>query len=153
MSKLGLLFFGILIIPLILLVGCSSNSSPEVQASTGQDFTLSVGQTAVISGEDFSIKFEAVSNDSRCPRGAQCIRAGEAVARVSLTQSNNSTPSVLELTEPGLTSDTHQTTWTSRFGNVMRQYTIKFVIDPYPEINKQIAPGDYKLQLNITRSL
>jgi hypothetical protein len=151
MSKLGLIVVAVLLIPFILLAGCSSNAA-SVQAVLGKDFTLPVGQTAVFSSENISLKFDSVSNDSRCPTGAQCIRAGEAVCRIIFTRSDNTTASI-DLTELGLTSVPQQTTWTSRFGDFMRQYLINFTLVPYPEVNKQITPGDYQLQLNITRSL
>lgn len=53
----------------LLLAGCGSNTG-EVQASLGQEFTLSINQTATISGQNLSIKFIDVTEDSRCPTGA-----------------------------------------------------------------------------------
>jgi hypothetical protein len=152
MSKLGLLLLGIVVLPVIFLVACSSNNTNAVNASLGQDFTLPVGQTAYLASENMNIKFDTVTNDSRCPDGVQCIRAGEAVCRVSITQGNNSAPAVLTLTQPGLTSGPAQNIWSTNVGNTLRQYVIKFDLTPYPEAGQPVESSAYKLQLNITRS-
>jgi hypothetical protein len=43
------------------------SSTNEVKL--GQEFTLSIGQNAAITGENLTIKFAEVISDSRCPQG------------------------------------------------------------------------------------
>jgi hypothetical protein len=137
----------------ILLAGCTSAPASlpsDIQRILGQEFTLPVGQTAVIKSEGLALKFEAVTADSRCPLGAQCIWAGEAKSQINLTFSTPETPSaaaVVVLTEMGGTGGNAQTTWT----NKNAQYTISHKLTPYPEVGKSINAADYKLVLNISK--
>jgi hypothetical protein len=53
----------------------------EVVAEAGYEepFDLGLGQGALVDGE-FRVTFERVAEDSRCPRGAECVQAGNAAA-------------------------------------------------------------------------
>jgi len=51
---------------------------PSLEAAFGQPFTLKHGQTASIPTEKITVTFVAVPEDSRCPKGDQCITAGNA---------------------------------------------------------------------------
>ncbi len=48
-------------------------------AGVEESFSLAVGETASVEGIDFSLRFAAVTRDSRCPKDVSCIVAGEAV--------------------------------------------------------------------------
>ncbi|HEX8691911.1 MAG TPA: hypothetical protein VF746_05810 [Longimicrobium sp.] len=63
-----------------------ANATAGTTAFLNQPFTLRTGQTAVVSGEGLSVRFESVPSDSRCPTGVQCIWAGNAVVRVVLSK-------------------------------------------------------------------
>ena len=52
----------------LLLVGCASNN--EIKANLGQEFALSINQSAKIVGENLQIIFKEVLEDSRCATGA-----------------------------------------------------------------------------------
>jgi hypothetical protein len=52
----------------LLLTSCTGTS--EVKANLGQEFALSVHQSAKIEGENLQISFEEVLEDSRCAIGA-----------------------------------------------------------------------------------
>ena len=83
-----LLAFGLLGTLVLMLGGCAGiTAAGDKQISLGQEFNLPVGQSVTIQGENLVIKFESVIADSRCPRGAQCIWAGEAIATLIVTQS------------------------------------------------------------------
>jgi hypothetical protein len=49
----------------------------------GAPFDIRIGGTALVSSDDLRIWFESVKNDSRCPRGAQCITEGDATLVIS----------------------------------------------------------------------
>ena len=55
----------------------SGSSHPEFMLD--QAFDLSLGQTKQLKGSDFTLNFAEVTQDSRCPKGASCIRAGEVI--------------------------------------------------------------------------
>jgi hypothetical protein len=56
-------------------VSCRKPISPALS----QPFDLHAGQAARPRGSDLELYFRRVAADSRCPRGVQCITAGEAV--------------------------------------------------------------------------
>ena len=58
-----------------VLPGCAS--SGERVATPGQPIVLQVGERIALP-DDSSLRYIAVTADSRCPPGAQCIRAGDA---------------------------------------------------------------------------
>ncbi len=131
---------GLLTVSFLLLVGCSSCTINKIKASLGQEFILPVGQTAVINGENLTIKFNGVKGDSRCPKGVECIWAGEAKCQMQITYSGSTSEVIY--TQPG--------------GDVLaqdffNQYKVNFQLEPYPEFGKQLVSTDYKLIMTITK--
>ncbi|HEY7410110.1 MAG TPA: hypothetical protein VII13_05185 [Vicinamibacteria bacterium] len=61
--------------------GCDGSKpadpSPKV-ARLDQEFELATGETAVVGEGALRVTFDAVRDDSRCPRDAQCIWEGDA---------------------------------------------------------------------------
>ncbi|MDD5339278.1 MAG: hypothetical protein PHG35_07730 [Dehalococcoidales bacterium] len=128
-------FIVILLLPAVTLSCAASN----VAASLGEEFTLKVGQTANVIDEDLTINFEAVTSDSRCPTGAQCIWEGEATCNMVITYQGAETEVVF--TQPG--SSTGQVTF--------QQYTFSFQLKPYPQVDQQIDDCDYYLDLTVSK--
>ena len=56
------------------------------KAGLGEEFSLSIGQTVTITGEDLEITFVEVSGDNRCARDVVCITAGEVVCLMKITE-------------------------------------------------------------------
>jgi uncharacterized protein YcfL len=52
----------------LLLASC--NSTSEIKANLGQEFALSINQSAQVEGENLQISFEDILEDSRCATGA-----------------------------------------------------------------------------------
>ena len=119
-----------------LLIGCTGNKT--IEASLDKEFTLAIGQTANISGENLKIKFLDVTADSRCPKDVQCPWAGEVKCLLEIT-SNGSTQEV-ELTQLG---------GGSAEGQKVGDYTYKFTVEPYPESTKEIQKADYRLIMTV----
>ena len=124
-----------------LVGGCASGASNDIKTALGQEFTLPVGKTAVINGEALKISFQSVTADSRCPTGVECIRAGEAICQMKITH-EGSTTDVVFTADGGIDGYSE-----SKFGD----YTAHFRREPYPEAEKQIGHGDYRLILSITK--
>ena len=57
-----------------------------VQVEVGKSFSLRAGETARAVEPALLIGFEAVTSDSRCPKGERCIVAGDATVRVWVQQ-------------------------------------------------------------------
>ena len=77
--KKRILITGFLLVCLLLpVMTASCGEQVRFNANLGEQFTLPIGQTVDIVGQNLSIKFDAVIGDSRCPVGAECVWAGEA---------------------------------------------------------------------------
>lgn len=67
----------------LLMAGCATApGAADRTAALGEDFRLPRGESAQVDG--LSIRFAQVVEDSRCPLGVQCIRAGEAKIQFAL---------------------------------------------------------------------
>ena len=122
---------------ILLLSSCIG----EDKARLGEEFSLSIGQSIVITGEDLKIKFVEVLEDSRCPRGVTCIWEGRVTADVEI--STGGSTEKLELSQPGLTEVPARETY--------RGYELAYKVEPYPEEDKEIAADEYRLILIVNR--
>jgi hypothetical protein len=87
------------------------------------------------------ICLDSVLNDSRCPNGVQCIWQGNAEARFKFIKSGDA-PVFFNLnTYLGFTNDTI-------IGGY--KFTLKS-INPYPDIDHIILPGEYKAEILIEK--
>jgi hypothetical protein len=125
----------------VLLVFSGCSKPVATGTSLGKEFTLTIGQSEAISGDNLSIKFIDVISDSRCPTGVTCIWAGEASCLVEITYQTSSFRKTL--TQPGSTSEYTITDFD--------HYDIQFNVQPYPEAGNQIPKKDYQLHLVITK--
>jgi len=122
-----------------MLMAASCSSGQEV--GLGQEFQLRPGGTAVIGGENLEIRFIKIVEDSRCPVGATCIWAGRAVCLVEVKQ--NGEVWEYSLIESGGSSQAEQ---------LYAGYRFTFHVTPYPELEKEIQAGQYRLILKMTRA-
>ena len=105
----------------------------------GHEFSLSIGSPVSIDGEELRLTFQDVPQDNRCPTGAMCITEGAVVCLLEV-KSDESIYNI-ELAQPGLYYDySHET-----FGG----YYYRFIVEPYPEVDKEITEGDYRLLLTL----
>ena len=66
----------------------------------GEAFSVKVGESVSVAGAGVSVTFTALVSDSRCPRGVQCIQAGNAVISVAVARPGAS-PVTLTLNTDG----------------------------------------------------
>jgi len=111
----------------------------DIAAETGKIIILEPGQKAVFADEQFELRFVEVVNDSRCPKGVQCIWAGEVSSLVELGIQGQQKS--LVLTQSG--SDQAE--------NKVLDYNITFDVQPYPEASKTIRNKDYRLRVMVTK--
>jgi hypothetical protein len=138
MLKYNLILLPVLAISL-LPAGCGSPS--VIKASPGQEFSLAISQQAELTGEDLTVTFNNVSEDSRCPKNVVCVWEGRAVC--NLTVQKAGVTGELILTQPGLTA--------SSTIQEYQGYQYSFSVEPYPEAGKSIAKSDYRLVMSISR--
>ena len=62
----------------------------EPHVALGAEFALKAGQAASVADGALIVRFESVSNDSRCPRGVTCIWEGDAVVAIVAHRGNAS---------------------------------------------------------------
>lgn len=107
----------------------------------GHEFTLSIGNPVSITGEDLRLTFQEVVQDNRCPTGAECITEGMVVCLLEVERGTSAYN--IELAQPGLYYDYSQNTFDG--------YKYSFIVKPYPEVDKEIAEGDYRLLLTLEK--
>lgn len=125
---------------LITAVGCQ-NSEGRIRASINNEFSLAIGQIAELKGEQITLQFEGIQEDSRCPKGATCIWQGRVSSILQI--SDNGLSSKIVLTEPGLSDQYGKSTY--------KQYEFTSHVQPYPELGKKILSEDYRLFLTVTK--
>ena len=115
----------------------ATDGAPE--PALGRPFDVKAAEVATIQG--LRITFEGVSEDSRCPRGAQCVWACDAAASFTLEKP----PAAAEQRTLHTSGRFEQQADYDTF--VVRLEDIK----PYPKEGVEIAPRDYLATLVVTR--
>jgi hypothetical protein len=122
-----------------LLAGCSPVETAIV-AEPGVEFSLPLGQTAVLNGNGPRITFTKVNEDSRCPVDGVCIWAGDAKIELIISQNGSDATKVISLTAP----NNETTSGTLR---------IRFVsLAPVPKVGDAGAQRPYVAQLIVNRT-
>ena len=126
---------GLLAIALAIAGVQAASTEPEL----GRPFDVKPADVVTIQG--LRITFEGISQDSRCPTGAQCTWAGDAAAAFILEKSP--------------TAALHRTLHTH--GRFERQtdydaFALRLEdVKPYPKEGATIAPADYRATIVVTR--
>ena len=129
----------LLILVATVILGLAACSHDGV--SIGEDFSLHIGESASIRGEELQVRFLEVTEDSRCPRGVTCIWEGRVSCLVEITYRGSLDS--LVLTEPGLTNFPPEQSF--------HEYKLTYHIEPYPQAGTEIAEDEYRLHLKISK--
>ena len=106
----------------------------------GQTVHMRVGQEVTVDARRLRIRFIAVSEDSRCPEGVQCIWAGNARVRLKLGGAKNRAVTV----ELGTMTGAREITYAN--------YTVKLSnLAPRPVRDRQPTPREYVATLVVTK--
>ena len=138
-------FFVPLLVPVLFLCsGCPDPDKCDVHFKPSDPFTLGQGQVACSDDDGrFSIRFDSVSGDSRCPVGVQCIWAGRADAALTMSVGGTSQSVVLAAGDLGQ-GGTNETTFEG--------YTIRLEsIEPPAREGSRIEQKDYKIGMRVVR--
>lgn len=143
MKKLSL----ILVISVLFIAGCLKYEFNYQKTTVTQYFNLNdkvsihVRQTLIDQAEGFSITFDSVKNDSRCPTGAECNTVGNAA--------------VVFLYKKG-TDSVYFTLYTLKYfrnDTTIDNYNIQLIgLSPYPSVNKQIKPDEYVSKILVRKA-
>ena len=123
-----------------LLGSACSAAGPELaqRVEARQAFSLKAGASAQLGDSGWQLGFDGVANDSRCPKGAQCVWAGEAIVRLWLRQ-HGQAPQAFQLkSSPGLALASHIM---KAQGQVLEVRLLQ--LEPHPTVVKPLAASDY----------
>jgi len=81
----------------ILLTGCVTGADPGAGAASpraqlGEEFTLALGDSIPLDPTGYSVVFEKVLEDSRCPTGTTCVWEGNARIEIMLREFSTDNP-------------------------------------------------------------
>ena len=120
---------------------CGTATPSEPHVALGEEFALKPGQTASVQDGALTVRFESVSNDSRCPRGVTCIWEGDAVVALSAHR-GNAAPNRHELHTSGLYA---------REANEGPFRIELLKLDPLPAEGAPVDPKEYVATLKVVR--
>ncbi|MBL0148431.1 MAG: hypothetical protein IPP87_06735 [Ideonella sp.] len=121
---------------------CSSaGPARPVPIELGTAFSLRAGESTQTLGGALRVGFEGVSVDSRCPKGEQCVWAGDATARVWLQQGGGA-KDVREL---------HTASGAAQAATALGHRLRLVRLEPYPVTGRVIVKEDYVVTLMLSR--
>lgn len=118
----------------VLLYGCKGADSP-LTPDVGEQFELKIGDSAIFPSAAFTVTFEDIEEDSRCPVDAQCVWSGNARILVQV----NGTNEIL---------NTHIDSKNITIAGMKLEL---LSLMPYPNIDRPINRKDYTATLLISR--
>jgi hypothetical protein len=128
------------------LLGCQSkqaNAAP-VEHNLNEVFVLGAGQQASIRGENLSLRFTDVPEDSRCPTAVDCVWMGQARIAVEV-QPQGIAPTTTQFNTNAAPGQNMQST-------KVGEYTIELQsLEPYPQTPEPIAFEEYRAMLLVTK--
>ena len=118
------------------VVGCERPTTPT--SPLNAEFVLGRGEARFIGDTGTELRFNGVTNDSRCPADAICVTGGDAHVNIRVSAGLRTREYVLHTGD--MKPVTHDT------------LTIHLVeLAPYPFSSRTIAPDEYRAKLRVTR--
>ena len=125
---------------LLLFLTSGQTQSCNEKTFTNQEFTINYGQTLFVKDSNLQLKFVSIGEDSRCPQGAQCIRAGNAAVNLEVSQTDKNSVNITLNTNEEPKAEVYQ------------QFTIKLTsLKPIPKDGVDIKTEDYSATLKVCR--
>lgn len=126
----------LVLIALALLQGPRATAAP-VEYALGKSFTLGIGESASIRGEDLTVRFTDVPQDSRCATTVVCVWQG-VVTTTWVVQHRDGQPTTVNLT--GVQAGAGA-------------YTIvTYGVAPYPRTTDPIPLADYRATVSVSKT-
>ncbi|SEQ87317.1 hypothetical protein [Neolewinella agarilytica] len=113
---------------------------PMTTTTYGEQAEVMVGSGLVVTKTPSAFTFMEVLSDSRCPKGVDCIRAGEAIVRVVLADGSEQN---VKINADGK----------NRASFAVPDGSVEILgLEPYPEARVKINPAGYRLKVRITKA-
>jgi len=123
-------------ITFIVFTGCDD----IINADINEEFFIGPGQKAEIRDSGLEITFNRVIEDSRCPKGVECVWAGNGKVEISIHFPG----------EEDLLQDLNTNLEPKE--KMAGKYKIRLVeLQPYPEKSQEILPEKYRLKLIVEK--
>jgi len=128
----------------LALVACQMSREADAdpdELTLGHEFVLGGGQEAVFSGNDLSVRFSELLEDSRCPTEVECFWTGQARIAVIVQPTGRPSTTAYFNTNPAPGENVH----TVRAGD----YSVELrKLEPYPRTpDDPISFEDYRATL------
>jgi hypothetical protein len=130
-----------IVLTLLVLTFSACASNRGLKASLDREFSLAIGQTVQISGEDLGIRLTDVIGDSRCPEGANCIVAGEVTCVLDVTLNGKNESYRLVVPGTGGAGD-----------HTYRDYALSANVEPYPKLGVEIDKTEYRMKMTVSKT-
>ena len=130
------------VLPALLTLAACAGNPVGTSVPTGREFLLRAGESVAIEGTDFSVRFEVVASDSRCPADALCVTLGDAEAIFTVAQAGRPSVQLTLHTRPG----------EGQRATVGDLTLILTHLDPYPYSGRPVSPDDYRVWLRVERT-
>jgi hypothetical protein len=132
-------FVAICLALVALVFACKGEGTVETM-QLGEAFRLKIAESGRLSADELMITFKAVTNDSRCPQGTQCVTAGEAEVVLAVKVGEKS-------------QDVTVKVGTDQAKATVEPYAIRILaLDPYPVANQTIKDADREIELRVDRT-
>lgn len=133
------------VLGLLLFTSCGGKQLTEnlKKVYSGSDtIEINTNYTVFDVSRRFSVELDTVLNDSRCPKGVQCVWEGNAEIQLKTTMSSDSKIHYIRLhTNSQFAQDT-----------VVNNYRFKLLeLNPYPENGKTFPYYDYRATIVIEK--
>lgn len=120
----------------VMLLLTAAKCKDKVTFQIGQPFQLKVEQGAMSDDKSFGVMVDKIKEDSRCPKGVNCVWEGQVVVQVTFKEKGGKSQTV-DFTLKGRESQSASRRVTGKYQLRVKQ------VDPYPEDGKTIAKEDY----------
>ena len=129
-------------LPALLTLAACAGNPVGASVPTGREFLLRAGDSAAVEGTGYSVRFELVASDSRCPADAICVTLGDAEAIFSVTQAGGPSVQLTLHTRPG---EGQRAT--------VGDLTLALIhLDPYPYSGRAVSPDEYRASVRVDRA-
>jgi hypothetical protein len=118
-----------------LLAGQADQQAPAPKR--GEPFEVKAAETRRLADDNLSVRFDGVTEESRCPVGVQCVWEGDAVVQLTLERPPAAAEARVLHTSQRFERETEYA------GLVVRLVDLQ----PEPREGGTIAPEDYRVKL------
>ena len=124
----------------VLILTLAFGSLTQTNAQTAQTINVRVGKQMKASRSKITVKFVSLIEDSRCPDDANCIQAGNATIKITVSKAGSDPITFEANTNLGAK------------GNVYEGYAIYLTsLTPIPKANIRINRNAYTATFSVSR--